>query len=114
MKQATKQNTPSTHHEIDDFENLSPGQKAYWNSLSKQVIEGEKYFWNQNELATKEGYSDPDCPPNTIRTNVPRKLTFDPSQKFTNKRRPGNRPSVGKRSRKSNSPGSGSDFGDQA
>lgn len=113
MKQANSRNHQPTLPEIEDFENLTRGQKDYWKSLHKQVIEAEKYFWSQNELTKKEGAREPDCPPNTIRTNVPRKDTFDPSQKFTNKRRPGNRPGKCKGNRKGDSPGSRSDPGDQ-
>jgi hypothetical protein len=59
----------------------------YERTIQKIVIEAEKYFWSQNELRPKEGAREPGCPPNTVRTNIPRSKTFDPSKKFTNGRR---------------------------
>jgi hypothetical protein len=60
---------------------------AYERSIQKIVIEAEKYFWSKNELRPKDGAREPGCPPNTVRTNIPRLKTYNPSKKFTNGRR---------------------------
>ena len=60
---------------------------AYEKTLQKEVIEAEKRFWSKNELRYEEGANEEGCPPNTIRTNIPRHKTYDPSKKFTNRRK---------------------------
>ena len=35
---------------------------------------GWRYFWANNELRYRKCERDPDCPPNTYRTDIPRKL----------------------------------------
>lgn len=87
-KQTSSSTPPSkTPPETDYDETPTPAQIAYWNSLHKEVIEAEKVFWAQNELVYKQGAREPDCPPNYIRSNIPRSLTYDPGAKFANKRR---------------------------
>lgn len=114
MKQINSLNHQPNPGEIDDYDNLTPGQKAYWKSLHKQVIQAEKYFWNNCELVRKEGAREPDCPPNYVRSKTPRNLIYDPSQKFTNKRRRGSKTSLRKGSSKSGTPRPGDNSGDPA
>ena len=53
---------------------------AWYNSskLAAEVREGFHYFYSQCELRVKPGAKTPGCLPNRIRTNIPRKNTFDP------------------------------------
>ena len=79
----------STHTITDAKITHTRKPTAYEKTLQKEVIEAEKRFWAKNELRYKEGANEEGCPPNTIRTNIPRHNTFDPSKKFTNRRRRG-------------------------
>lgn len=112
QKKTNSSNLPPIQPEIDEYEKLTPAQKSYWKSLHKQVIEAEKYFWGNYELVRKEGAREPDCPPNYIRSKTPRNLIYDPSQKFTNKRRRGPKAGLGKRKSESGTPRSGDNAGD--
>ena len=64
--------TDFCHEIIDSSEELTPAQKSYWKSLHKLVIEAEKYFWSQNELTRKDGAREAGCPPNYVRSKIPR------------------------------------------
>lgn len=42
---------------------------------SEELSRGWMRFWSNNELRYRKGERDPDCPPNTYRTDIPRKLS---------------------------------------
>ena len=43
------------------------------------------YFWSNNELRYRRGERDPDCPPNTYRTDIPRRMSKSRTElKFKN------------------------------
>jgi len=45
-------------------------------------------FWSNNELRYRKGERDPDCPLNTYRTDIPRKLSKPKTDfKFRNERK---------------------------
>ena len=41
---------------------------------SEEVNRGWRYFWSNCELRYREGERDPDCPANTWRTDIPRRM----------------------------------------
>jgi hypothetical protein len=41
---------------------------------SEEVNRGWRYFWSNCELRYREGERDPDCPVNTWRTDIPRRM----------------------------------------
>ena len=45
---------------------------------------GWRHFWANNELRYREGERDPNCPPNTYRTSIPRKMPARQNLDFTN------------------------------
>lgn len=40
----------------------------------EELSRGWMHFWTNNELRYRKGERDPDCPPNTYRTNIQRRL----------------------------------------
>ena len=80
---------PSTHTTTNVKITHNRKPTAYEKTLQKEVIEAEKRFWSKNELRYQEGANEEGCPPNTIRTNIPRHNTYDPTKKFTNRRKRG-------------------------
>jgi hypothetical protein len=41
---------------------------------SEEINRGWRYFWSNCELRYREGERDPDCPANTWRTDIPRRM----------------------------------------
>ena len=41
---------------------------------SEEINRGWRYFWSNCELRYREGERDPDCPPNTWRTDIQRRM----------------------------------------
>ena len=41
---------------------------------SEEINRGWRYFWSNCELRYRKGERDPDCPKNTWRTDIPRKM----------------------------------------
>jgi hypothetical protein len=79
----TRNNINHSIHSTTNAQEPTPYEK----SLQKEVIEAEKRFWAKCELRFKEGADEKGCPPNSIRTNIPRHDTFNPANKFTNRRK---------------------------
>ena len=48
--------------------------------LTKEFRDGFHHFYNQCEGRYKKGARTPGCMPDRIRTNIPRKLKFDPEK----------------------------------
>ena len=47
--------------------------EGYERTFLKQVRDGFDQFWKKKQLRFCEGANEPGCPPNTVRTNLPRK-----------------------------------------
>jgi len=55
---------------------------------TEEVNRGWHRFWSNCELRYREGERDPDCPPNTWRTDIQRKMPKAKSElNFRNERR---------------------------
>jgi hypothetical protein len=51
----------------------------------KELHRGWSYFWSNSELRYRKGERDPDCPPNTYRTDIQRRMPKAKSEiKFKN------------------------------
>jgi hypothetical protein len=51
----------------------------------EELTRGWIYFWTNNELRYRRGERDPDCPPNTYRTDIQRRMPKARSElKFRN------------------------------
>ena len=59
---------------MDDFD----PEAEITGSFLDRVREGYRRFWSMNMLAPSPGTNEPGCPPNTVRTDVPRSNVFDP------------------------------------
>ena len=53
-------------------------QEELSGSIIEQVKEAHRRFWAKNMLAPAPGAREPDCPPGTVRTDVPRSTIYDP------------------------------------